>query len=65
MSNRLTLGKKQDRKWLGVCSGLAEHLGMDVTVVRMVTVVVAIAGGIIGGVFLYLVASVVMPAPEA
>ena len=36
---------KQNRKWLGVCSGIADYTGVDVTWVRVGTVVLTLAGG--------------------
>ena len=36
---------KQNRKYLGVCSGIADYTGVDVTWVRVGTVVLTIAGG--------------------
>ncbi|MGY4396063.1 phage shock protein C [Sphingomonas sp. UYAg733] len=36
---------KQNRKWLGVCSGIADYTGVDVTWVRIGTVVLTLAGG--------------------
>ena len=36
---------KQNSKWLGVCSGIADYTGVDVTWVRVGTVVLTIAGG--------------------
>jgi len=35
---------KQNAKWLGVCSGLAEYTGIDVSVIRIVTVLGTIFG---------------------
>lgn len=46
----------------GVCSGLADYMGVDATVVRLIAVVLAIyPGAIIGGVVAYLVAWFIMP----
>jgi phage shock protein PspC (stress-responsive transcriptional regulator) len=46
----------------GVCSGIAEYLDVDVTMVRVVWVVLSIVpGGLIGGVLAYLAAWIVMP----
>jgi len=46
----------------GVCAGIAEYLDVDVTVVRLVWVVLSIVpGGFIGGFLAYLAAWVVMP----
>ncbi|WP_260598740.1 envelope stress response membrane protein PspC [Sphingomonas endolithica] len=36
---------KQNRKWLGVCAGIADYTGVDVTWVRVGTVVLTLAGG--------------------
>ncbi|MES2095381.1 MAG: envelope stress response membrane protein PspC [Pseudomonadota bacterium] len=33
---------KQNSKWLGVCSGIADYTGFDVTVVRVGTVILAL-----------------------
>lgn len=51
---------RDDRKIAGVCAGLARYLGVDVTLVRLIMVVLAIwpvGLGVIG----YLVAWIVMP----
>ncbi|MES2057093.1 MAG: envelope stress response membrane protein PspC [Pseudomonadota bacterium] len=34
---------KQNRKWLGVCAGIADYTGLDVTLVRVGTAVLAFA----------------------
>jgi phage shock protein C len=47
----------------GVCSGLADYLDVDVTIVRLAWVVLSIIpGGIIGGVIVYLLAWTIVPA---
>lgn len=52
-------------KWAGVCGGIAEHLGMDPTVVRLAWAILSVfPGAIVGGLIAYLVAWLVMPAPE-
>ena len=38
---------KRNAKWLGVCSGLADYTGFDVTAVRVVAVIVAFIGHLI------------------
>ena len=43
---------------LGVCGGIADYLGADPTVVRVITAVLACCGGV--GVGLYLVVWLVM-----
>jgi phage shock protein C len=57
--NRLSRPREY-RKVAGVCAGLARYLGVDVTLVRILTVVLAIWP--IGlGVVLYIVCWIVMP----
>jgi phage shock protein C len=55
------LVRRTDDKMLGgVCSGLADHLGLDVTLVRLLTVLVTVLG--FGSVIIaYLVAWVIVP----
>ncbi|USI73088.1 envelope stress response membrane protein PspC [Sphingomonas morindae] len=36
---------KRNAKWLGVCSGLADYTGLDVTLVRVGMVVLTVVGG--------------------
>lgn len=36
---------RQNRKWLGVCAGLADYTGIDVTLVRIGVVVLTLMGG--------------------
>ena len=36
---------KQNAKWSGVCAGIADYTGMDVTLVRIGLVVVTVLGG--------------------
>jgi phage shock protein C len=46
----------------GVCAGIAEYLDADVTLVRLVWVILSIVpGGIIGGLIAYVAAAIVMP----
>jgi phage shock protein PspC (stress-responsive transcriptional regulator) len=50
----------------GVCGGLAEYLGVDSTVVRVVAVVLGVyPGAIIGGVIAYVIGWVVIPESHA
>ncbi|MGD0498530.1 MAG: PspC domain-containing protein [Bryobacteraceae bacterium] len=50
---------KRNKKIAGVCSGFARYLDMDVTLVRVVWLVIAFAGGI--GFLGYLAAWIVTP----
>jgi phage shock protein PspC (stress-responsive transcriptional regulator) len=50
----------------GVCSGLADYLGVDVVLVRLLWVVLSIfPGAIIGGVIVYLAAWLIIPEGSA
>jgi phage shock protein PspC (stress-responsive transcriptional regulator) len=54
---------QSDRKIAGVCAGLARYFGSDVTVVRLVWVVLSIyPGAIILGVIAYAIAWFIIPA---
>ncbi len=48
-----------ERKLCGVCGGLAEYLEIDVTVIRLIWVLLGLAGGF--GLLPYLVAALIMP----
>ena len=48
-----------DRYICGVCGGIAEYLGVDSTVVRLVFAALGILGG--SGLILYLAAAFIMP----
>jgi phage shock protein C len=55
-----------DRQIAGVCGGLAEYLGVDSTIVRVVSVVLAIyPGAFIGGMIAYLIGWVIIPESPA
>ena len=45
----------------GVCAGLADYYGVDVVLVRLLWVILSIAGAIIGGVIVYVAAWLIMP----
>ncbi len=57
MDKRLT--RSQDRVIGGVCSGLADYLKLDPTLVRLAFVVLALAKGF--GILVYLILLMLMP----
>jgi phage shock protein PspC (stress-responsive transcriptional regulator) len=60
-SQKLARSRAQ-RRIAGVCGGIAEYLGVDVTFVRTAWVILSVVpGGIIGGIIAYLLAWLVMP----
>lgn len=60
MGNEKRLCRSSSQKMLaGVCGGVAEYLGWDVTIVRVIWIVLTLAGG--SGILLYLILWLVMP----
>ena len=58
---KLTLSS-EDKKLAGVCGGIANYLGVDPTIVRIVAIVLGLA--YCCGVLAYLVAWAIMPKEE-
>ena len=52
---------RRDRKLAGVCGGLAEWLGWDPTVVRLLYLLVSVVSAAFPGILVYLVLWVVVP----
>ena len=52
------LYKSNNRMLCGVCAGLAEYLGIDPTVVRLIWAALGLTGT---GIVLYIIAALVMP----
>jgi len=50
---------RKDNKVAGVCAGIADYLGVDVTFVRIAWVLFAMAGG--PGVLLYIILAAIVP----
>ncbi|WP_417882741.1 PspC domain-containing protein [Aerococcus kribbianus] len=54
------LQKSQDNVMLaGVCAGIADYFGIDPTIVRLIYVLLTLAGG--SGVLIYIILAIVMP----
>ncbi len=49
----------RDKKICGVCGGIAEYLGVDSTVVRLVTLLLTLCAGM--SIWVYIIAAIVMP----
>jgi len=58
---RLTLSER-NKMIAGVCGGLAEYFDIDPTIVRLVFIVFALAGG--PGILAYIIMWIVMPKAE-
>ena len=48
-----------DKKLCGVCGGLAEYFNIDPTLVRLLWILVSLAGGAV--LLAYIIAAIVMP----
>jgi phage shock protein PspC (stress-responsive transcriptional regulator) len=55
---------RKDRMIAGVCGGIAEWLGWDPTLVRILYVAVSICSAAFPGILVYLVLWLVMPSGE-
>jgi len=59
MSDKRLTRVDEGRMIAGVCAGLAQYLGVDATLVRLVFVLLALFAA--GGVLLYLILWLIMP----
>lgn len=62
MSTKKLVRDIKNKKIAGVCAGVAEYFGMDVTLVRIIWLVLALMGSL--GVWAYLVFMLVLPKAE-
>ena len=62
-ANRLRRSRR-NRMLAGVCGGLAEWLGWDTTLVRVLYVVVSVFSAAFPGILVYVVLWIVMPSAE-
>jgi len=58
------LTRSNNKMMAGVCAGFAEYSGMDVSLIRILVVLISLSTGIISGLLIYLVAALVMPDPD-
>ena len=56
------LKRSSNKVLAGVCGGLAEYLGMDATIVRVIYALLVLFGGV--GNLLYLILALLMPKAE-
>jgi phage shock protein C len=61
MARKRLMRPKAERKIAGVCAGLAEYFDLDITLVRVLWLVVTFFSGIVPGIVGYIVAWIVMP----
>ena len=58
------LTKSENKVLAGVCAGLAEYMGMDITVMRILYALLTFCSAAFPGVLLYLIMALVMPEPS-
>jgi phage shock protein C len=61
MDKRLHLSRK-NKIVAGVCGGIAEYLGVDPNLIRIIFALLVLLGG--GGIILYIIAWILMPPPS-
>lgn len=59
------LRRSRNKVFGGVCAGIAEWLGWDVTLVRVLYVVISILSAAFPGTIVYLLLWVIMPGPDS
>lgn len=59
MNKKRLYKSTRNKKICGVCGGLAEYLGMDPTVVRLIVSLISLAWG--SGIILYIIMALIMP----
>jgi phage shock protein C len=58
------LTRSRNKMIAGVCAGIAEYFGWDITLFRVAFVLVSILSVAFPGIFVYLVLWIVMPRPD-
>lgn len=59
MESRRLYRSRTDRQLAGVCGGLADYFGIDPTIVRVLFVLLALAGG--PGLIFYIILALIIP----
>jgi phage shock protein C len=62
MDKRLT--KSENRMLSGVCGGIAEYLGWDATLVRVVYALLSLCSAGFPGLLIYIILAILMPSKE-
>ena len=62
MSTKKLVRDIKNKKLAGVCAGVAEYFGLDVTLVRIIWLVLALMGSL--GLWIYLILLLVLPKAE-
>lgn len=62
MEKKTLYRSDSDKKIAGVCGGLAEYLGIDVSIIRIIWAVLCLGYGV--GLLVYIVCALVIPRAE-
>ena len=65
MTDGRRLTRSRDKMIAGVCAGIAEYFGWEVTLFRVLYVIVSILSVAFPGILVYIVLWAVMPKPDA
>lgn len=63
MSEKQLVRKKDDRMFLGVASGIADYVGIDPVIVRLIFVLLTLSQA--WGLIIYFILAIVMPEEES
>ena len=63
MGNGKPLVRSRDKMIAGVCAGIAEYFGWEVSLFRVVFVLASILSAAFPGILVYVVMWIIMPAP--
>jgi len=58
------LTKSTDKKLGGVCAGIAEYLGWDITATRVLYLLLSLFSACFPGLIVYIILAILMPNPE-
>ena len=61
LAPRKLIRSRADRKIAGFCAGLGHYFDMDITLVRLVFVLVTLMAGVLPGVVVYALAWIIVP----
>lgn len=59
ISDKKLTRSRTNRQIAGVCGGIAEYLNMDVSLIRLLWVLLVICGG--SGILAYIIAAIIIP----
>ena len=52
---------EKSRMIAGVCGGIGEYINVDPTIIRLIWAILSIPTAFFGGIFLYIIAAIIIP----